>query len=425
VPALLGPRSSSTVHPRTASRRRPGRYRLVLQTPGARAFFFGAAPGRAGVAMTSLAVVWLIHWTSGSFGAAGVVAGGLAVGEACGGPQVARLIDRLGQTRILPLSLTVHGISAAAVLVLAISRCPLWTVTVAAVLAGISIPQLGALTAARWTWLLGDSTLLSTAFALESLSNGLAYLVGPVVVAVVSTAFTPIAGPIVAAVMAIGGGCALVVQRGTAPPPAGRPPTRAGAATLRRRGFAVLVVVNVCAGVYFASMQVSVTAFAIDRGAPSAAALLYSISSGASLVAGLAYGLRRWRAGHSTQLFRALVLFGVGCLPVLAVTTVPALAVALVIPGLMIPPVLILAAVLTEALVHRSVLTQAFAWQASASAAGSAAAAAVSGQVVDALGARWGFGLAFAAITVAALAVGLLRTGLRPAVRVAGTRRSG
>lgn len=365
--------------------------------------------------MTSLAVVWLIHRTSGSFGAAGVVAGGLAAGEAFGGPQIARLIDRLGQTRILPLSLTVHGMSVSVMMVLAINRCPLWTVTAATVLVGASIPQLGALTAARWTWLLGDTTLLSTAFALESLSNGLAYLVGPVLVAVVSTTFTPIAGPVVAAAMAIGGGCALIVQRGTAPPPGGRPPTRAGAATLRHRGFAVLVVVNVCAGVYFASMQVSVTAFAIDRGAPGAAALLYSISSGASLLAGLAYGIRRWRAAPSTQLVRALVFFGVGCLPTLAVATVPALAVALIIPGLMIPPVLILAAVLTEALVHRSVLTQAFAWQASASAAGSAAAAAVAGQVVDALGPRWGFGLAFAAIAVAALTVGLLRAGLRPA----------
>ena len=36
-------------------------YRSLLRTPGAAAFFFAAAAGRVGIAMTSLGLVWLLH----------------------------------------------------------------------------------------------------------------------------------------------------------------------------------------------------------------------------------------------------------------------------------------------------------------------------------------------------------------------------
>ncbi len=410
MPAVLGRRSSAATRQR---RRQPNRYRQVLQIPGAAKFFLGAAPGRVGIAMTSLGVVWMIHWSSGSFGAAGVVAGALAAAEAGVGPQVARLIDRFGQVRILPIPLAVCGISVALLVTLATNHCPLWTLTVTGAFVGGSMPQLGALTSARWTWLLGGTTMLSSAFALESLTNGVAYFVGPTLVGLVSATVSPVAGPILAAVMVIGGGCALIVQRRTAPPPAGCSSTTAPRTTLLHRRFGVLVALSVCIGVFFGAIQVSVTAFAIEHSVPEAAGPLLSIGSGAGLVAGLAYGLRRWRAGPSSQLARVLVLLTVGCVPLLAVTDVPALAGALVVPGLLIPPVLILTAILTEALVDRSVLTQAFAWQASASAGGTAAAAALTGQLIDTYGARYGFLVMVVAITAAAVLVAVTRTDLR------------
>ncbi len=363
--------------------------------------------------MMSLGVVWTVHWSSGSFGAAGVVAGALAAAEAVVGPQVARLIDRYGQVRILPFPLTLCGISVAVLVTLAIHHCPLWTLTMTGAVVGGSIPQLGALTSARWTWLLGGSTTLSSAFALESLTNGVAYFVGPTLVGLVSVTISPVAGPILAVVLVICGGCALTVQRRTAPPPAERSRTSAGPSTLRHRRFGVLVAVSVCIGVFFGAIQVSVTAFAIDHAVPEAAGPLLSVGSGVGLAAGLAYGLRHWRALPSTQLARTLLLLTVGCAPLLVVTDVAALAGALVVPGLLIPPVLILTAILTEALVDRSVLTQAFAWQASASAGGTAVAAAFTGHVIDAYGARYGFLVMMAAVMAATVVVALMRIDLR------------
>ena len=85
-------------------------YRTLLRLPGAAAFFLTAAVGRVGIAMTSLGIVWLVRARTGSYATAGLVTGGFAVAEAVAGPQLARLADRFGQTRVLlPTSLVSAG----------------------------------------------------------------------------------------------------------------------------------------------------------------------------------------------------------------------------------------------------------------------------------------------------------------------------
>jgi MFS family permease len=151
-------------------------YRTVLRTPGAAPFFLTAAAGRVGIAMTSLGIVWLVHSKTGSYAAAGLVTGAFAIAEAVAGPQLARLIDRFGQHRVLRPALLAHAAAVAILLTLVAAGSPDWLMTAGGVLAGATIPQLGALSAARWAALLrGErATALPTAFALESLANELA-----------------------------------------------------------------------------------------------------------------------------------------------------------------------------------------------------------------------------------------------------------
>jgi MFS family permease len=116
-------------------------YRSLLRTPGAAAFFLTAAVGRVGIAMTGLGLVWLLHARTGSYATAGLAAAGFALAEAVVGPQLARLVDRFGQTRVLPFSLVAHGAAMAGVLA---STTPAAAFTAAAC-AGAAVPQLGAL----------------------------------------------------------------------------------------------------------------------------------------------------------------------------------------------------------------------------------------------------------------------------------------
>jgi len=389
-------------------------YRTLLRTPGATAFFLTATVGRVGIAMTSLGIVWLVHARTGSYATAGLVTGGFAVAEAVAGPQLARLIDRFGQTRVLPPALLAHAAAVAALLALVAPGAPDWQMVAGGVLTGATIPQLGALSAARWAALLRDerAVALPTAFTLESLANELAYLTGPALVSVLGASGYPAAGTLLAAALVVTGGLCFAAQRRTAPVPSasgGASRHRTGRSLLRP-GFAVLVGVNLAIGGFFGAMQISVTAFAVGHGAAGTAAVLFTVSSCASLLAGWLYGLRQWRTAPRVQLALAAAGLAIGCLPLLAAGSPVVLGFDLALTGLLIPLNLVLCSVLAEAAVDRAVLTQAFVWLNSASAAGSAGAAAAAGWAVGGYGAHGGF--AVASVATGAMAV-LAVAGLR------------
>jgi predicted MFS family arabinose efflux permease len=348
--------------------------------------------------MTSLGIIWLVHWGTGSFGTAGIVAGAFAVTEACAGPVVARLIDHRGQPRVVPGVLAVHGVAVTALVASVAGHAPVWVLVLVAVLAGGSIPQIGALSAARWSWLLRGDDSLRTAFALEAVANDVAFLTGPALIAVVSAEVAGYAGSVFAVSLLLAGGLLFVTARGSAPRPeppadraAGPAPVGPGRRGLREPILWVLVVANLGLGLLFGSTQVSVTAFAVARGDGAYSGLLYGLMSLASVTAGFAFGLRRWPIRPETQLLVAFTVLSVGCVVLTLVHSTAALAVALLVPGAAIAPSIIVTGVLTQASVDAAVLTQAFTWQNSASAAGVAVGAACAGRAVDAVSPSAGF----------------------------------
>jgi hypothetical protein len=400
-------------------------YRTLLRAPGVAAFFLTAAVGRVGIAMTGLGIVWLVHARTGSYITSGLVTGGFAIAEAVTGPQLARLIDRFGQTLVLPPALLAHAAAVATLLALVAAGTPDWLMTAGGVLVGATIPQIGALSAARWAARLRDerAAALPTAFALESLANELAYLAGPVLVSVLGASGYPAAGTVLAAVFVVAGGLCFAAQRRTAPPAsgaAGRPRT---ANSLLQPGFAVVAGVSLAIGGFFGAMQISVTAFAVEHGAAGTAAVLFTVSSCASLLAGWLYGRRRWRTAPQVQLAVAAAGLAIGCLPLLVAGSLLELGLGVALTGLAIPLILVLCSVLAEAAVHRAVLTQAFVWLNSASAAGSAGAAAAAGWAVETFGAHCGFAVAaMAAGVMAVLAVAGLRALRMPQQHAVATQ---
>jgi MFS family permease len=366
-------------------------YRPLLRIPGAAAFFFAAAVGRVGIAMTALSLLWLVHARTGSYGTGGLSTAGFALAEALIGPQLARLTDRFGQPRVLPFCLLAHGVAIAGVLA---GTAPAALIAFATC-AGAAVPQLGALSAARWAYLLREERAgeLPAAFSLESLANATAYLVGPVLATALGAAGdTALASAIAAALILTGGGV-LAAQPGTAPRPARGPAER----TLPRRDFLLLALLNLAIGLYFGTMGVSVSAYATGHGVPAAAAPILAASSLGGLLSGWRYGRRRHRAPAHRQLVIASAYLTVtGLLLPLAPSAIW-LGAAVVISEAAVPPTLVLLNVLTERAAHPSALTQAFTWNNSASAAGSALAASLAGRAADQLGTSAAFALAPAA----------------------------
>jgi hypothetical protein len=300
---------------------------------------------------------------------------------------------------MLPITLFAHAAAISLLIALTVAGAPLWGLAAVGVLAGGSLPQVGAQVAARWSYALRGTALLSSAFALEALSIGIAFMVGPGVVGIVSSLANPVAGTALATGLVLTGGLLLAAQRHTAPPPIVHQHSRAK--QLLNQRFVGLVGTNVGIGLFFGSMQVSVTAFAGASGRPELGGPLYSVTSLVGLFAGLAYGARRWRTAPPTQFVLVLIGLTLSCTPLLVVHTPLAAALALALPGLAIAPFQTLSAVLAESSVEPAVLTEAFTWLNSGGAAGIALGAATAGQLVDTHSANYGFAVALAAAAAA------------------------
>lgn len=114
-------------------------------------------------------------------------------------------------------------------------------------------------------------------------------------------------------------------------------------------------------------------------------------------MAGLLFGAFKLQVPLPRLLLLGGLATAVTTLPLLLVTSLPGLGVAVLVAGLFFAPTLIVAMTLVERLVPEHRLTEGMTWLLAGLNIGVAVGAAVSGQVVDGSGARAGFGVALVA----------------------------
>lgn len=398
-------------------------YADILRTDRAWTFYLWSLPPRLGGAMLGLGLVWLIHWSTGSYAAAGLVAGGYALTGAVVGPHLARLVDHFGQARTVPPLLVLNAVAIIALVVAAAIRGPVVVLIGIAAIAAICGPQFSALGRARWLQLHDASPRLSTAFALESLTDEIPFVLGPALVGTLSVGVHPAAGPVTAVVLLLLGGIPFALQRSGAPAPSrDLRGTRNRRSAFHPRLFALLAVF-IAFGLIFGAMQVSVTAMAVRMGRPALAGPMYSAFSLLSMIGGIVYGAVHWKISIATRLIAAQAALAVLALPLLFVDRQPWVAITVALPGIAIAPALIAANTLAGQLASRSAVTQTFTWIASAMALGLAAGQSLAGQAADKLDVHAGFAIPIAAAAIGAAVTGLLRTS-RPAALHVGSRSS-
>jgi MFS transporter len=389
------------------------RYRAVLSLPGAAAFFGAAAVARLGVAMSGLAVLWAVRGATGSFAAAGVATAVFAVAEATAGPQVARLVENRGQRRILPWSVTVYVLAVAGLITGTGLHLTLAVLVTLAALAGASVPQVGALSAARWRYAVRTPGQVATALSLEAALNDVTFLCGPVLVTTLSTVLYPAAGLTLAGALVAVGMTAFIRPRRSEPPAHGRGGRRLVDRRLLTPAVAALFGVNLAMGLFFGGIPVAITAFAFAHHAPGLAGPIAAVSSLTSLSAGLVYGARTHRVRPLTVMLVSSSFLVAGTAALSLVPDVPAMFVCYAAVGGAVAPILIPSAVLLQRTIDPRVYTQASTWMNSASAAGIAVAAPVTGLAAQLGGWRLGF-LITAALTTALPAITMvIRRGVR------------
>jgi predicted MFS family arabinose efflux permease len=405
-------------------------YVEVFAIPRAWRFSVAGIVGRMPMSMYGLGTVLLISAGTGRYGLAGSVSAAGSLGGALCAPQLGRLVDRLGQHRVLipvcvTFALAVAGLTAAVM-----THAPDWTLFACGIVGGATMPQTGPMARARWSVLLAGSPRLHTAFSAESVADELCFVIGPAAVTMLATQLHPAAGVGTAALCGLAGSLWFASQRSTEPPVVEMPPTPAPGAQVRQAqakparrprlaapGLVVLIPAYLFLGAMFVSIDLSTVAFAARAGHKPLAGLILGCYAAGSATGGLWYGSRNWTSPAWKRLAVTLTLTVAGVCTFWAMPNMLVLAVVIYLCGLTIAPTLIAGYSLLESTALPGRATEAMSWLSTGIAIGLACGSTAVGFVLDAFGPRWGYAFAAASGVTAVLIylAGLRRVAPPPA----------
>jgi MFS family permease len=376
-------------------RRAVAPYREIFAVPDAWRFSVAGVIGRMPMAMFGLGTVLFISAITGRYGIAGAVSAVGSLGYALVAPQAARLVDRLGQRRVLIPLASVFAVSATLLIVMVSLRTPVWAWFIPGAVAGATMPSLGSMVRARWSMLLGGTARLHTAFSFESVADEICFMLGPATVTLLATQVAAPAGVAVCAVLCVGGTAWFAAQRGTEPPAAAVRPARPRTRTwLVAPGLAVIVPAYVFLGAMFVSVDLSTVAFAQHFGHKALAGFILGTYALGSATGGLLYGARNWRSPLSRRFAITLAVTVAGVGSFWAQPDLITLTCAIYLCGLTIAPTLIAGYSIVESQALPGRLTEATTWLSTGVSVGVAAGSTVAGFVLDSAGPRAGYVLA-------------------------------
>jgi MFS family permease len=374
----------------------------LTSTPGALRILGSSVIARLPLAMLGIALLIHAHHLTGSFAAAGLVAGAYAVATGVGGPLLGRVVDRRGQTVVLvPSVLVTAGLLAVAAALPA--GAPLALVIAMSAAIGFAAPPLGACVRTLLPDLVDEDTV-RVAYAVDATAVELTWVFGPPLAIAVGAVWST------GAALAAAGAVLLLGTLVFAAQPASRrwrpaaTAERGQGGSLRAPGMRTLVSVLTATGMLFGAVDVAVPATAEALAGP-----LLGVWGLGSLAGG-AVATRRGGGAHTPAgLALMLAFLAAAHLALAAVAgSLVALAVVLFVAGSAIAPTFAGVYAMVERVAPTGTVTEAFAWLATAGAVGSAAGAAVAGNLVEQAGPAAAFVLAGIAGAVA-LVTTLLR----------------
>ena len=189
------------------------RYAEVLRVPHVAALIASTLLARFPIGINALALILYLREQTGSYAVAGVVAGGLAAGAGVGAPVQGRLVDRLGQRRVLVPLAFIHAAALGGVVALTELGAPTVVLLACSTAAGFAIPPTSSVLRSMWPSLLRErQDLIPAAYALDSVLIELIFVLGPLLTAVIATLMSPAAALIVSAASVMIGTIAFTAQ---------------------------------------------------------------------------------------------------------------------------------------------------------------------------------------------------------------------
>ncbi|BBP71697.1 MFS transporter [Pseudomonas sp. Seg1] len=396
-------------------------YRELLTTPGATGLVLASSIARLPQAMIGIGIITMLVQQTGVYWLAGAVAGTFTLANALLGPRISKLVDQRGQSRVLPIVTAFSVVMLLALIFAVYMRAPAALFFVLAALAG-TMPSMPSMIRARWSQLFRGKPQLHTAFSLDTVLTELAYIIGPPLAIGLSVSFFAEAGPLVAVALLAIGVTAFLLQRQTEPKVVLGHKNQTGS-TLLIPGVRTIVLALLAMGVIGGAIDVAVVAFANAQGWPASATFILAAYAFGSLVAGLTFGALRVSLPIEKQFFIGILVTAVtGVLPVFA-TDVYVLSAMLFIAGISFAPTMVVVMKLGTIIIPASRMTEGLTWMTTGISIGVALGGMLAGPVIDAYGARAGFGVAIGAgvMMMAVVLIGLRTLGLASATQVEST----
>lgn len=383
-------------------------YREIFRAPGAKGFSAAGFFARLPIAMAPIGIVAMLSQTHGEYWLAGAVSATFALTNAAVSPQISRLVDRKGQSKVLIPATIVSVIAFAALIIATNQKWPAWTLFLSAFLAA-AMPSIPAMMRARWTEIFRDRPELNTAFAFESAADELVYISGASLSVGLAVSLFPEAGIMISTTFLALGTFAFLLQGSTEPKVRPVESGRRQRSAISLRPVQIITLALIFVGSTFATAEVSAVAITKELGQPEAASLVIGVYAIGSFVVGLILGALNPKMPLQRQLLIAGSVLALTALPLLvASTSVALLAFAVFLSGVAISPIFITSFGLIERRVPESMLTEGVTWVMTGIGIGIALGAFLSGWVIDNFGPDNGFWVSVAASlsTVAIITLG-------------------
>ncbi|MEW1696932.1 MFS transporter [Streptomyces sp. NPDC091278] len=383
-----------------------GGYLDILRAPHAVRLLTGTLVGRLPNGVGPIALTLFVRDQGGSYTLAGGLIAAYGVATAVGQPLLGRAVDLKGQPWVQLPAAVLSALGMVLLALTGIGNLPL--AYAAVVVAGLFTPPLEGGLRALWPSVLGREDRIHRAYALDAVAQEVMFTVGPLLLTLLVSLWSPAAALLVVNVLGVLGALVVVLSE---PSRTWRSGTREAhwLGALRSPGLLALLGSFFFVGLALGSITVSAVAYADDRGTPSVYGWLMAALGLGALLGGVAYGARQW-AGAPERRLRVLVLLLAVCYLPLALTPGPvAMAGLSVLSGVFLAPVLACAFIVVDRHAPRGTVTEAFSWLVTTFGVGSALGSAAAGPVVELAGTASGFAVAGAG-GLAALLV-LLATG--------------
>ncbi|MCD7441940.1 MFS transporter [Streptomyces lincolnensis] len=392
-------------------------YLEILRARHAARLLAGTLVGRLPNATAAIAVMLFVRAEGGSYSLAGALVAAYAVANAVGQPVLGRLVDLHGQPRVQLPAAVLSALAMAVFAFTGIDPLPLAYVSVAA--AGLLTPPLEGGLRALWSSVLHREDQVHRAYAMDAVAQEVMFAVGPLLVTACVAVWSEQAALLVLHAVGVLGALWVVVS----------PPSRAWRSApreahwlgaLRSPGLLAMLSAFLFVGIALGSITVASVAYADDNGGDAVYGWLMAALGIGALIGGVLYGARQW-AGDPARRLRVLVaLLAVCYLPLTLLPGPVAMTLLTVLAGVFLAPVIACSFVLVDRHAPRGTVTEAFSWLVTTFTVGTAAGTGLTGPVVEAGGAQWGFVVPGAAGAVSLLVLlatgGVLATSARGAV---------